>query len=53
MSEAEQQRVPFLHPLNERRDVLGVIDFLEHAEDGLVRAAVQRPVESRGCRGRR
>ncbi len=49
VAEAHQPAFAALHARDEVRHVLGRSDFLEHAQDGLVRSAVQRPVQ----RGRR
>src|SRR3954451_24089695 len=46
VAEAHQLLLAVLHGLEEVRDVLGGADPVEHLQHGLVRAAVQRAVES-------
>ncbi len=48
MPEAHQAALALLHPLDEGRHALGRADLLELGQDGLVRGAVQGPVEGGG-----
>src|SRR6185503_181922 len=51
VSEAhETASLPILHLGDEPRDVLGVLDLLDHVQHGLVGAAVQRSVQRRDAR---
>ena len=53
MAKAHQPAFAALHARDEVGHVGGRSDFLQHAQHGLVRAAVQRPVEGRGRAGDR